>query len=96
MVLFFKKEKRYTKFTTQKWSLATVALVGVGFVVSSQSATIDNAVSDLFTYSTLIGGGLVLAAAVIAATTTPANQLWGSHVRNEEKANENGNEKNRE
>ncbi len=80
MARFFSKEKRYEKFTTQKWFLFAVALVGVGFVIVSQSSTIDNAVGELFTFSALGGVGLVLVAALLAGTGLPVNQWWGSYV----------------
>ena len=85
MARLFSKEDRYAKFTTQKWFLFTVAFIGVGFVIVSQSSTIDNAVSELFTYSALGGVGLVLVAALLAAIGLPANQKWGEYVSDNEK-----------
>ena len=80
MARLFDEEERYAKFTTQKWFLFAVALVGVGFVIFSQSSTIDNAVGELFTFAALGGVGLLLVAAFLAAIGLPANQLWGSYV----------------
>ena len=80
MARLFDEEERYAKFTTQKWFLFAVALVGVGFVIFSQSSSIDNAVGELFTFAALGGVGLLLVAAFLAAIGLPANQLWGSYV----------------
>ena len=85
MARLFPEEGRYKKITTQKWFLFAVALVGVGFVVVSQSSTIDDVVSELFTFVALGGVGLVLAAAFFAGTILPVNQLWGEYVSDNEK-----------
>ena len=76
----FKKEGRYEKVTIEKWILLGVALVGVGFVILSQISTIDNVVSELFTYTALGGAGLLLIAAFLAGSALPAGQKWGAHV----------------
>ena len=96
MARFFGEEDRYEKFTTQKWFLFAVAFVGIGFIVISQISTIDNVVSELFTVASLGGVGLVLLAALLAATGFPANQLWGSYVQSQGKASENANEEEEE
>ena len=85
----FKKERRYTELTTQKWLLFAIAFVGVGFVIASQSSTIDNAIGELFTYSAIGGIVLVLLAAFVSAAELPANQLWGSYVSHRVKDKEN-------
>ena len=74
------EKDRYEKFTAEKWFLFGVALVGVGFVITSQSSAIDNAVGELFTVAALGGVGLVLAAAFCAAMVWPATQKWGADV----------------
>ena len=81
----FPKEDRYAKITMQNWFLFAVALVGVGFVIASQSSSIDNAVSELFTYSALGGIGLLLIATLLTAIVLPANQSWGSDASDNEK-----------
>ena len=76
-IQFFKKENRYTKFTTQKWILFVLAFIGVGFVILSQSSTINDALNRLFTFAGFGGIGLVLISAVLSGQMLPLCQLWG-------------------
>ena len=80
MARLFGKEGRYAELTTQKWFLFAMALIGVGFVIVSQSATLGSVIDELFTYTALGGVGLVLMAAFLAGLGLPMNQLWGSDV----------------
>ena len=79
---FFPEEGTYyADSIKQKWFLFTVALVGTGFVIASQSSSIDNAVGELFTFSVLGGVGLALAASLLVAIGLYANQEWGFQTR---------------
>ena len=80
MELFFNKSGRYKKLTLSKYALLGLALVGVGFVIVSQSSTLDNAFGEIFTHAGVVGIGLILIAALLSSLSLPTNQLWGAYV----------------
>ena len=80
LVRIFEKEKRYAKITIQKWLLLIMAFIGVGFLIASQSSDINNAINEIFTYSSITGIVIVIIAAFANSAELPANQLWASQV----------------
>ena len=82
MIIFNQENDRYEKFSTGKWYLLGLALIGVGFVITSQSTNINSAIDKIFTWAELAGIGFVLAAAFFAGLVWPATQKWGIDVNN--------------
>ncbi len=78
-----KKHGRYKKITIQKWLLFTLAFIGAGFVVGSQSESFAAIAGDLFNPGAVIGISLVLISVLIGSAGSPYSLKLGIEATKE-------------
>ena len=91
MTQIFKGADRYEPIAKQEWALFLLAFIGITFIVTSQSQTI-NKWYQLFDANTLIGCGLLIITAILRGLAVPTTIMWGNMLSKKTQNNDHANQ----